>query len=130
MRLKPETISAQKEPADDRGLTLLELVVAVFVLAMGTLTVLSVVNQSRIGIGEERARLLAAVVADNRVEALRLLPQAPHPQSVDMAGMRFEVSQTLRATAGGLSEVTVVVRAPGGVGAQRVAYLGPRGAGG
>lgn len=130
MRLKTETISAQKALAADRGLTLLELVVAVFVLAMGTLTVLSAVNQSRIGIGEERARLLAAVVADNRVEALRLQPQVSQPQSVEMAGMRFDVSQTLRATAGGLREVTVVVRAPGGVGAQRVAYLGSRGGGG
>lgn len=130
MQLKTETISAQRALAADRGLTLLELVVAVFVLAMGTLTVLSVVNQSRIGIGEERARLLAAVVADNRVEALRLQPQVSQPRSVEMAGMRFDVSQTLRATAGGLREVTVVVRAPGGIGAQRVAYLGSRGGGG
>ena len=126
--LDPNT--AQTGVSSDRGLTLLELMVAVFVLAVGTLTVLTAVDQSRIGIGQERARLLAAVVADNRAEALRLNPQAPQPQTVEMGGMRFTVSQTLRATAGGLSEVTIVVRADAGPGAQRVAFLPPRGAGG
>lgn len=121
-------IVSKAAPAD-QGLSLLELVVAVFVLAVGTLTVLTAVDQSRVSIGEERQRLLAGVVADNRAEALRLPGARVLPKTVQMGGLSFTVSQQLRVTAGGLTQATIVVRAPGGPGAQRVAWL-PAGRGG
>ena len=128
-----DPVAAQNTACDDRGLTLLELVVAIAVLAMGTLTVLRAVDQSRVGIGGERARLLAGLVADNRAEELRLPGAGTLPDRVDMGGLQFLVQQDLRATAGGLRQAVITVRLTGaeaqetgqpvGPGALRVTWL-------
>lgn len=113
----------------DRGLTLLELVVAVFVLAVGAMAALRAVDQSRLAIGGAEARLLALQVAENRVEARRLESRVGPlglPGAVSQGGRRFVLDERRRATAGGLVELTVTARAADGGargGVVLVAYL-------
>lgn len=120
--------SNQDRDASTRGLTLLELTVAVFVLALGSIAALGAVDQSRRGIGQERTRLLAGIVAQNRAEEMRLLGAAAGQGlagSVSMGAQSFQVSHNLKGTAGGLIEVTITVRSEVGPGAVMVTYLAP-----
>lgn len=114
-----------------RGLTLLELTVAVFVLALGSIAALGAVDQSRRGIGQESSRLLAGIVAQNRAEEMRLLGSAAGqglPAKVRMGKQDFQVIHSLKGTAGGLLELTITVRSEVGPGAVIVTYL-PQGPG-
>lgn len=112
-----------------RGLTLLELVVAIAVLAIGTLATVRAVDQSRLSLGEATARTLAHQVARNRIEELRLLGTAAQglPAEVTMAGQRFSLEVQRRTTAGGLVRVDVTARSALGPGALLVAVLPPPG---
>jgi len=108
----------------DRGLTLLELAVAVLVLAMGSVAALRATDQARVSIGGAQDRMLAQLVVRNRAEALRLPPgSVPLPAQVDVAGRTIVVSTVSEPTAAGLSRVTVTGRAPGGAAAQMVIYV-------
>ena len=120
--------SNQDRDANTRGLTLLELTVAVFVLALGSIAALGAVDQTRRGIGQERTRLLAGIVAQNRAENMRLLGAAAGQGlagNVNMGAQNFQVSHNLKGTAGGLIEVTITVRSEVGPGAVMVTYLAP-----
>lgn len=114
-----------------RGLTLLELVVAVFILSLGSIAALRATDQSRVSIGGMPDRVLAQLVARNRVQELQLygaLHSDSLPGEVEMGGRRFSVSQSKSATAAGLVEVAITVHGPGGPGAYLMAYvpqLGP-----
>ena len=55
-----------------RGLTLLELVIAVFILSLGSLAAIRATDQSRLAIGGEPSRIMAMIVARNRVQELQL----------------------------------------------------------
>lgn len=115
-----------------RGLTLLELVVAVFVLSLGSIAALRATDQSRVAIGGMPSRVLAQVVARNRVQELQLygsIGATGLPGEVEMAGRRFQVSVATKATAGGLVEAAVTVRAADGPGAYLVTYVTPLGPG-
>ncbi|TCK99861.1 type II secretion system (T2SS) protein I [Shimia isoporae] len=116
----------------DAGLSLLELVVAVFVMAVGTLAVLTAVDQSGITITQEKARLLAGVVADNRAEELRLPGGRALPAEVTMGGLRFRITETLRGTEGGFTEATIraqLAEGNGGPGALRITWIASPNAG-
>ena len=114
-----------------RGLTLLELVIAVLVLSMGSLAAVRATDQSRVAIGGMPSRMLAQIVARNRVQELQLygaIGAGNLPGQVDMGGRSFQVNVETKSTAGGLIEASVTVRAPDGPGAYLVAYvtsLGP-----
>lgn len=115
-----------------RGLTLLELVVAVFVLSLGSIAALKATGQSRVAIGGMPSRVLAQVVARNRVQELQLygsVGAAGLPGEVEMGGRRFQVSVATSATSGGLIKADVTVRAADGPGAYLVAYVTPLGPG-
>ena len=107
----------------DCGLTLLELAVAIFILALGSFAALRAVDQSRLEIGAADDRLLARVVAQNRAEALRLPGAGALPAQIEMAGRVFIIRTALKATEGGLREASINVTAPSGVGALLVTYL-------
>ena len=110
----------------DRGLTLLELVVAVMVLAIGSIAALRTMDHARASIGGGGTRVLAALVAENRVQELRLLgPGSSLPEQVELAGRSFTLSTTRQATAGGLQRVEIRAVAQNGPGAVRVVYLAP-----
>ncbi|KPA19797.1 hypothetical protein shim_37560 [Shimia sp. SK013] len=132
MRHKLDPNTGKIAPNSDTGMTLLELVVAIFVMAIGTLAVLAAVDQSGVSIGQERVRLLAGLVAENRAEALRLPTGGALPSEVTMGGLRFSVTQELRGTAGGFTEAiirTQLNEGDGGPSALRVTWLAAPGAG-
>ncbi len=110
----------------ERGLTLVELVVAIFVLSLGSVAALGVVDQSRRGLGEDAARVLAQSVALNRAEELRLYDAGAArglPAQVTQGGLSFAVEVQRRPTAGGLTQATITVRSEAGPGAVFVTYL-------
>ena len=111
---------------DERGLTLLELAVAVLILSIGIIAAMRAADQARLVIGGADDRLLAGIVARNRLEELRLYGRAGPvlPAEVAQAGRPFRIETTIKATAGGVLEAAVAVRpATGGPGARRVGYL-------
>ncbi len=123
----------RKHAHSSRGLTLLELVIAIFILSVGTLAALRGVDQSRRGIGQDSTRLMAQIVARNRAEELRLLGAALGqglPAQVPMGPYMFTISQTIRRTSGGLIRADIVARATDGPGALVVTFLPAPGAGG
>jgi len=114
----------------ERGMTLLELAVAVLVLSIGTLAAVRGTDQARLEIGAAPDRALAGIVAHNRAAELRLHgPFHPLPEQVEMAGRRFAITQTRTTTASGLIQIEIAVRPSGqtgGAGALLVSHLPPR----
>ena len=113
----------QVKPPRDAGLTLVELAVAVLILAIGSIAAIRATDQARVGIGGAQDRTLAQLVARNRAEELRIDPFAALPASVDLAGQNFTVTSTTKSTAAGLREITIVARSQNGAGALYVVYL-------
>lgn len=111
-----------------RGLTLLELVVAVLVLAIGSLAALQAVDQSRRAIGGALPRMLAQQVAQNRAEELRLagLPSGLSlPSQVQMGPYSYQITVATKVTASGLIEAEIRAVSSEGPGAVLVAFLPP-----
>ncbi len=112
-------------PPGERGVTLVELVVAILVLSLGTVAAFRAIDQSRRVAGDAPARFLALQVALNRAEELRVLsPEAASrlPAAVAMGGHDWRLAESERITAAGFAEITVQVTAVGLPGAQVVAY--------
>ncbi|MEP4037196.1 hypothetical protein [Pseudophaeobacter sp.] len=109
------------------GFTLLELALAILVLALGSLAALRATDQSRLAIGGETPRLLARLAARNRAEELQLYAGAGPalPAEVQLAGQRFHLETHQEITAGGLIKTRVTARAATGEGAQLTLYLSP-----
>jgi len=113
-----------------RGVTLIELVIAVAVLALGTAAAWRSLDAARRGIGGQAGRVLAQEVALNRAAELRLArPGAWQPGPVAMGGIDWSVGATVLAVADGLAETEIVVTAPGQPSARLRVWL-PAGAAG
>ncbi|KMK64005.1 prepilin-type N-terminal cleavage/methylation domain-containing protein [Puniceibacterium sp. IMCC21224] len=100
------------------GLSLLELVVAIAVLSIGTLAALRASDQARLVIGGAEPRVLAQLVAQNRAEELRLLGSAVGrslPEHVTMGPQGFVVATTYETTAAGLVRAEITARADSGM---------------
>lgn len=113
------------ETAGNSGLTLLELAVAILVLAIGSLAAIRASDQSRLAIGGETPRLLARIAARNRAEELQLYGATgtPLPRQVALGGQSFDITTETEPTAGGLLRATVTARARTGEGATLILYL-------
>ncbi len=109
-----------------RGLTLLELVIAVAILALGTLATLNATNQARHSLGGATPRLLAQVAAENHAEALRLPDAGPPPANVTLGPYDFAIETRRRTTAAGLIRADITVRSSEGPGAFLVVILPPQ----
>ncbi|MGP6086812.1 type IV pilus modification PilV family protein [Antarctobacter jejuensis] len=109
-----------------RGLTLLELVVAVAILALGTLATLNATGQARHSLGGATPRLLAQLAAENHAEALRLPDAGPPPGAVTLGPYRFRIDTRRRTTAAGLTRADITVRSTDGPGASLVVILPPQ----
>lgn len=106
-----------------RGLSLLELVVAIAVLAIGTISVIRSTGQARHALEGSVPRVLAQVLAENRAEAL-LLPGAgglPGHEQIGTHG--FAINLDTRATGSGLLEGRITVTSDAGPGAVLVTIL-------
>ncbi|WP_167853572.1 prepilin-type N-terminal cleavage/methylation domain-containing protein [Roseovarius aestuariivivens] len=113
-----------------RGLSLLELVVAILVLSIGSIAALRATDQSRVSIGGLPSRVVSGLVARNRIQEARLYGPARLgvlPEEVRMAGQVYRITHDTETTAGGLVRIVVVARGPDGVGAQFVTYLPDKG---
>lgn len=106
----------------DRGVTLLELVIAVAVLALGTAAAWQAIGAARRGIGAQAERVLALEVALNRAAELRL-GTVGLPEVEPLGGIAWTVTATPRATEGGLIETELGVAAPGRAGARLTVWL-------
>ncbi|MCD9149788.1 prepilin-type N-terminal cleavage/methylation domain-containing protein [Pseudophaeobacter flagellatus] len=110
-----------------RGFTLIELALAILVLALGTLAALRASDQSRLAIGGETPRLLARIAARNRAEELQLYAGAGPalPAEVSQGGQQFLLTTRQEITAGGLIKTEIIARSTQGAGAQLFLYLSP-----
>ncbi|MEP2716391.1 prepilin-type N-terminal cleavage/methylation domain-containing protein [Pseudophaeobacter sp.] len=119
--------ATQRPGRGNRGFTLLELALAILVLALGTLAALRATDQSRLAIGGEAPRLLARIAARNRAEELQLYAGSGPalPGEVTLGGQRFRLVTAQEITAGGLIKTHVIARAESGEGAQLTLYLTP-----
>lgn len=112
------------------GLTLLELALAILVLALASLAALHSSDQSRRAIGGEIPRLMARIAVQNRIEELALYGTAGDslPEHATVGLLQISLTSQSRATTGGLLRTQVTGRAQSGEGAVLVAYLpaGPR----
>lgn len=106
-----------------RGVTLIELLIAVAILAMGTLAAWRSFDAVRRGVGGQAARALAQEVALNRAAELWLAPGADLPGVERMGGVDWTVTLSAQATEGGLAETEILVAAPGQPGARLMVWL-------
>ncbi|WP_299693822.1 prepilin-type N-terminal cleavage/methylation domain-containing protein [uncultured Tateyamaria sp.] len=114
----------------DRGLTLVELAIAILVLSIGTIAAMRGLDHATRTAAGAEARALAQIAVRNRAEELRLLgPDASLPETVTLDGRAVTLDEDRTVTAGGLVRLTLTARVPGAAGAQLVVYLdpGPRG---
>ncbi|MFY0659626.1 MAG: prepilin-type N-terminal cleavage/methylation domain-containing protein [Shimia sp.] len=117
-------MTAKHKSRKDAGLTLVELAIAIFVLALGSIAAIRAADQSRVAIGGETPRILARQAAQNRVAERQLYGMtASLPASVTIGGLTFVIDEDVAVTAAGLAQVAVTARANSGEGAQLVVYL-------
>ena len=112
------------------GFTLIELAVAVAILAIGTMAAYRSFDAAQRGIGGQLDRALATEVALNRAAELRLNGmQAGRglPSRVIQGGRTWTIAVHEAAMAGGLIEATIAVTAPDRPGARLVAAVPARG---
>lgn len=114
-----------KAGASTRGMTLIELAVAILILTIGSIAALRAADQSQRVIGGEMPRLLARIAARNYAEQLQLLaPQTTGlPTQVKLGGYSFDITTQTTRTEAGLSQVLITARATSGEGAELVVYL-------
>ena len=114
-----------------RGFTLIELAVAILVLSIGAVAATRAGDKAQTALGGMQARVLARIVAQNRIEELRLFGAGARlPETVAMGDQSFAVTVETTPTEGGLVQAVVVVRSELGPGARLVGFLRRRGAGG
>lgn len=117
----------QLKRARDNGLSLLELAIAIFVLALGSMAALRATDQARLAIGGASERTFAQLAVDNRAEALKLYGRGVNlPESIVLGGQNFAIRTEYKATAGGVFRATIAARGQGGAGAVITVYLPPK----
>ncbi len=111
-----------------RGISLIELVVAVLVLSIGVVAGFRTLGQAQRGIGEELPRLMARQAALNRAEELRLLGLAEGatlPAEVRVGPFDWQLEVTTEATAGGFAQANVLAKSPDQPGALTTVFIRP-----
>lgn len=113
----------------DRGLTLLELVVAIAILAIGAIAATRTMDQARLSLGGAMPRLMAQIAAHNRAEEMRLYGPGRWgtlPARDRVGGVEITLSVGTEVTAGGLIRAEITARTEAGPGAALVTFLPPQ----
>lgn len=103
---------------NDRGFTLIELMVAVLILAVALIPLLGMFVQSRVVSGESWDEVTAVSLAQGKMEELKQMPfsaladEGPTPFAEPFDAMRYLVS--VENVAPGLVEITVTVSSDSG----------------
>lgn len=116
--------------ARGRGVSLVELVVAVLILSVGVVAALRALEAAGRASTGLSARFLAEQVALNRAAEARLFGldfARGLPPEVEMGGRRFRIEIVELPTRGGLVEAELRVAAEGEGGVRLVAHLRPEG---
>ncbi|MGH1356940.1 MAG: prepilin-type N-terminal cleavage/methylation domain-containing protein [Thalassovita sp.] len=109
-----------------QGLTLIELVVAIAILSIGSLAALRTTDQARLAIGSQLHRVLTDTALRNRTQELQLLgPYANLPASVQVGNLEISISQNRKTTQAGLVQMTVSAKSQAGTSSQATLYLAP-----
>lgn len=109
-----------------RGLTLVELAVAVVILALGSLVAIRSLDQARRTLGGQGSRVLAQEVALNRAAELRLYGLQTGrdlPTRVRQGLVDWDLSLTEADTEGGRVQATIRISAEGQPGAVVLVHL-------
>lgn len=109
-----------------RGVTLIELVIAITILSIGTLAAMRALDAAQRGIGDQTARTLAHQVALNRAAKLRLHGLEAGrdlPARVEMGPFTWTVEVSESETEGGLIAADIRVSTPDRPGARLVATV-------
>lgn len=120
--MRPPLTTARR----DKGMTLVELVIAVAILSIGMIAAWRGYEQAQRGIGGQVGRVLAQQVALNRAAELRLsgLPEGRGlPAEVTMGRTQWRVSVTEAETRAGLVATTITVSAAGQPGVRLNAHI-------
>lgn len=111
------------------GVTLIELVVAVAILAIGSAAAWGSFDVVRRGIGGQAARALAQEVALNQAALLRLGDMQSRrdasllPDRVVQGGIDWHIRTSTEATEGAWAQTEISVTAPGKPGARLIVWL-------
>ena len=105
-------------PEHSRGFTLIEVVVATAIVAIGMLAVFRAIGDTAANVEYLRDRTLAGWIADNRITELRLSGEFPAVDEtrgeLEFAGRRWHWSATVAKTpVDGLRRIDVRVRRDG-----------------
>ena len=118
-------------PVKSRGFSLIELLVAVAVLAIAAVAALRSFDAAQRGIGGQGARLIAAEVAQNRAAMLRIEGAEAGrtlPPRLRMGGIDGVLETTQAETASGMIAVDIRVTQADGPGATLRAVVPRQGA--
>ena len=113
-------------PEAQRGVTLLELVIAVFVLAIGTIAAMRGISYATRVVGGETPRILATEAALNRAEELRLLGATKGgtlPDQERLGPWEWHIEVQEERTRAGFVQATVLTTAKGQPGGRIVAIV-------
>ena len=111
---------------EERGFTLVELLIAILILSIASVAGYRSMTQSQSVMVGMPVRVLALHVAQNELQQMRLVRlggDASEAGSVEMGGMSFDITRRTEATRGGLRKVTVRAVGPDGTGVVAVGYL-------
>jgi general secretion pathway protein I len=103
---------------DERGFTLVEVVVALAIVAIGMLAVFKTIGDTTHNVSDLRDRSFAAWIADNRITEIRISGEMPSVEQtageVEFAGRRWHwVAKVSQTQVKGLRRIDVSVRRDG-----------------
>ena len=103
---------------DERGFTLVEVVVALAIVAIGMLAVFKTIGDTTHNVTELRDRSFAAWIADNQITEIRISGEMPSVEQtageVEFAGRRWHwITKVSQTQVQGLRRIDVSVRRDG-----------------